>query len=233
LINADGGVNGVDWISIGGENNIMSIQFIDMIPGDRFKVEFAAGGQDPLEIQIGTTGAYYIEFEEAARQVLINRNSRQGQVTYSYYGTSLHHFDTYRYIRMDDIPITQLTHWTEGKDIREFYELEDIKHKITKYYFLNFTKRYDAPANSDFKFWIDGREIDISETDDYQLIKPEHIPEIKLGSGVCLDISIQRREIEYDVEQTDTDVKTAKDAYLKVHNELMNYIKLNEEDNIN
>ena len=233
LINSTGGVNGYDWISIGGENNIMSIQFIDMIPGDRFKVEFAAGGQEPLEIQIGTTGAYYIEFEEAARQVFINRNSRQGQVTYSYYGISLHHFDTYRYIRMDDIPITQLTRQTEGKDIREYYNLEDIKHKITKYYFLNFTKCYGAPANSDFKFWIDGREIDISETDDYQLIKPEHIPEIKLGGGVCLDISIQRREIEYDVEQTDTDVKAAKDAYLKAHNELMNYIKLNEEDNIN
>ena len=79
----------------------MSIQFIDMIPGDRFKVEFAAGGQEPLEIQIGTTGAYYIEFDEAPRQVFINRNSRQGQVTYSYYGTSLHHFDTYRYIRIN------------------------------------------------------------------------------------------------------------------------------------
>jgi hypothetical protein len=37
-------------LSIGGENNIMSIQFIDMIPGDRFRIEFAAGGQEPLEI---------------------------------------------------------------------------------------------------------------------------------------------------------------------------------------
>ena len=230
LINTTGGVDGDEWISIGGENNIMSIQFIDMIPGDRFKVEFAAGNQDPLEIQIGTTGAYYVEFEEAARQVLINRKSRQGQVTYSYYGTSLHHFDTYRYIRMDDIPIIQLTCSTNGKDIKEFYELEDIKHKITKYYFLNFTKCYNTPANADFKFQIDGREIDITETDDYQLIKPEHIPEIKLGSGVCLDISIQRREIEYDVEENDVDVKAAKETYLKTYNKLMNYIKLNKKD---
>ena len=232
LINADGGVNGVEWLSIGGENNIMSIQFIDMIPGDRFKVEFAAGGQDPLEIQIGTTGAYYIEFEEAARQVSINKRSRQGQVTYSYYGTSLHHFDTYRYIKMDDIPIVQLTEATGNQDIREYYGLEDIKHRITKYYFLNFTKQYNAPANSSFKFWIDGKEIDISETDDFQLIKPEYIPEIRLGSGVCLDISIQRREIEYDVEENDADVKAAKDKYLMVHNKLMNYIKLNNKEKI-
>ena len=231
LINTEGGVNGAEWLSIGGENNIMSIQFIDIIPGDRFKVEFAAGGQEPLEIQIGTTGAYYIEFDEAPRQVLINRKSRQGQVTYSYYGTSLHHFDTYRYIKMDDIPITQLTEATGNQDIREYYELEDIKHRITKYYFLNFTKKYSAPpVDSNFKFWIDGKEIDISETDDFQLIKPEHIPEIRLGSGVCLDISIQRREIEYDVEENDADVKAAKDEYLVTHNKVMNYIKLNNKE---
>ena len=215
-------------LSIGGENNIMSIQFIDMIPGDRFRVEFVAGGQEPLEIQIGTTGAYYIEFDEAPRQVFINTNSRQGQVTYSYYGTSLHHFDTYRYIKMDDIPIVQLTEATGNQDIREFYNLEDVKYRITKYYFLNFTKKYNAPINSDFKFWIDGKEIDISETDDFQLIKPEYIPEIRLGSGVCLDISIQRREIEYDVEENNIDVKTEKDAYLIAHNNLMNYIKTND-----
>lgn len=238
LINANGGINGNKWISIGGENNIMSIQFIDMIPGDSFRVEFAAGGQDPLEIQIGTTGAYYIEFDEAARQVFIDRKSRQGQVTYSYYGTSLHHFDTYRYIKMDDIPIVQLTEATENQDIREYYGLEDIKHRITKYYFLNFTKQYNAPVDSNFKFWIDEKEIDISETDDFQLIKPEYIPEIRLGSGVCLDISIQRREIEYDVEENDADVKAAKEIYLEAYNEVQDWIKYicynnNNEININ
>ena len=92
---------------------------------------------------------------------------------------------------------------------------------------MNFTKKYNASADSSFKFWIDGKEIDISETDDFQLIKPEHIPEIKLGTGVCLDISIQRREIEYDVEENDADVKAAKDEYLMAHNKLMNYIKTN------
>ena len=239
LINAqpNGYNTKTDWISIGGENNIMSIQFIDMIPGDRFRVEFAAGGQEPLEIQIGTTGAYYIEFDEAPRKVLVSKNSRQGQVTYSYYGTSLHHFDTYRYIKMDDIPIVQLTDATGNQDIKEFYSLEDIKHRITKYYFLNFTKKYNASADSNFKFWIDGKEIDIRETDDFQLIKPEHIPEIRLGSGVCLDVSIQRREIEYDVEENDADVKVAKSEYLAAHNEVQNMIKYicnnNEDVNIN
>lgn len=214
-------------LSIGGENNIKSIQFIDMMPGDRFEILFSAPETEPLSIQIGATGAYYMEFDECPQYVKISSNSLQGQVTYSYYGTNLHHFDTYRYIKMDDIPIVQLTEATGNQDIREFYKLEDVKHKITKYYFLNFTKCYDAPANSDFKIWIDRKEIDISETDDFQLIKPEHVPEIRLGTGVCLDISIQRREIEYDVEEMNRDVKTAKQNYIKADNKVWNYIKYN------
>ena len=232
LINANGGVNAEPWLSIGGENNIMSIQCIDMIPGDSIKIQYAAPDNDERLIQIGTTGAYYIEFSEAPRQVQISSLSRQGQITYSYYGTSLHHFDTYRRINMDDIPVIQLLgkKTTKDIDIREAFELEDIKHRITKYYFLNFTKDFSEGSGTEYKFWIDGKEIDITETDDYQLIKPEHIPEIKLGSGVCLDISIQRREIEYDVEENDVDVKAAKETYLKTYNKLMNYIKLNKKD---
>jgi hypothetical protein len=94
-------------------------------------------------IQIGTTGAYYAEFDEAAQKISISRLSTRGQITYSYYGTNLHHFDTYRRINMDDIPIVQLREYTNNKDIREYFNLEDIKHRITKYYFLNFTKDYE------------------------------------------------------------------------------------------
>lgn len=230
LINANGGVNAEPWLSIGGENNIMSIQCIDMIPGDSIKIQYAAPDNDERLIQIGTTGAYYIEFSEAPRQVQISSLSRQGQITYSYYGTSLHHFDTYRRINMDDIPVIQLLgkKTTKDIDIREAFELEDIKHRITKYYFLNFTKDFSEGSGTEYKFWIDGKEIDISETDDFQLIKPEHIPEIRLGSGVCLDISIQRREIEYDVEENDANVKAAKDEYLQYSNLIQNYIKYNQ-----
>ena len=228
LINANGGVNAEPWLSIGGENNIMSIQCIDMIPGDSIKIQYAAPDNDERLIQIGTTGAYYIEFSEAPRQVQISSLSRQGQITYSYYGTSLHHFDTYRRINMDDIPIVQLLgkKTTKDMDIREaFDELEDIKHRITKYYFLNFTKDFSEGSGTEYKLWIDGKEIDITETTDYQLIKPEHIPEVRIGNGICLDISIQRREIEYDVEETDKDVKAAKELYLTKYNEVQNLIK--------
>jgi hypothetical protein len=91
---------------------------------------------------------------------------------------------------MDDIPVRQLRGGSNGKDIREAFGLEDIKYRITKYYFLNFTKDYAANANASYKFWIDGQEFDITETTDYQLVKPENIPEIILGDGICLDVSV-------------------------------------------
>ena len=229
LINANGGVNAEPWLSIGGENNIMSIQCIDMIPGDSIKIQYAAPDNDERLIQIGTTGAYYIEFSEAPRQVQISSLSRQGQITYSYYGTSLHHFDTYRRINMDDIPVVQLLgkKTTKDMDVRKALELEDIKHRITKYYFLNFTKDFSEGSGTEYKFWIDGKEIDITETTDYQLIKPEHIPEVRIGNGICLDISIQRREIEYDVEESDSEVKAAKEQYLKDYILIQNLIRYN------
>lgn len=233
LINANGGVNAVPWLSIGGENNIMSIQCLDMVPGDNIKISYGAPKYEEHTIQIGTTGAYYVEFSEAPRQVQISSLSRQGQITYSYYGTSLHHFDTYRSINMDDIPVIQLLGKKTDKDIdiREAFKLEDIKHRITKYYFLNFTKDFSEGAGTEYKIWIDGKEIDITETTDYQLIKPEHIPEVRIGNGICLDISIQRREIEYDVEESDADVKAAKDEYLLAHTQVINTIKFNEFEN--
>lgn len=233
LINANGGINAVPWLSIGGENNIMSIQCLDMIPGDSIKISYGAPKYEERTIQIGTTGAYYVEFSEAPRQVQISSLSRQGQITYSYYGTSLHHFDTYRRINMDDIPVIQLLGKKADKniDIREVFGLEDVKHRITKYYFLNFTKDFSEGSGTEYKFWIDRKEFDITETTDYQLIKPEHIPEIKIGNGICLDISIQRREIEYDVEESDEDVKAAKEEYILAHTQVINTIKFNEFEN--
>lgn len=233
LINANGGINTAPWLSIGNENNIMSIQCLDMVPGDSIKILYAAPDNNERIIQIGTTGAYYVEFSEAPQQVQISSLSRQGQITYSYYGTNLHHFDTYRRINMDDIPVIQLLGKKTNKDtdIRKAFELEDIKHKITKYYFLNFTKDFSEGSGTEYKFWIDGKEIDITETTDYQLIKPEYIPEIKLGNGICLDISIQRREIEYDVEENDKEVKAAKEAYMIARQEVEDIIKYLCRDN--
>ena len=216
------------WLSIGMENNIKSIQCLDMVPGDSIKIVFEDSKEERI-IQIGMTGAYYTEFDISPQKILISNLSRQGQITYSYYATNLNHFDTYRAIKMADIPLIQLhgDNKTRNEDIRSAFGLEDIKYRVTKYYFLNFSKKYGAAENSEFKFWIDGREIDISQTNDFQLIKPDFIPDIRLGSGVTLDASIQRREIEYDVELTVSKVKTAKNNYIRAKGDVEMLIKGN------
>jgi hypothetical protein len=48
-----------------------------MIPGDKIWITYPApDNKEPVEIQIGTTGAYYIEFSESPDNVEISRLSR-------------------------------------------------------------------------------------------------------------------------------------------------------------
>lgn len=235
LINSGKGVEN-NFISIGSENNIMSVQFQDMIPGDMIKIKHAAPDNEEHLIQIGATGAYYVEFNEAPQQVSISALSQQGQVTYSYYGTSLHHFDTYRKILMSDIPIMQLNGPTT-LDILEEFNLEDLKYKITEYYFLNFSKINNLDPKDESltkegrknKFWIDDKEFDITLDLNYQIVKPGYLPKIVLGDNIRLDISLQRREIEYDIEETDAIVANAKTEYIKAQNKLLNWIRYNSD----
>ena len=224
-----------EYISIGGENNIMSVQFTDMVPGDYIQIEFGAPGNEVHNFQIGVTGAYYVEFSKAPLRVSVSKTCNQGQVTFSYYGTSLHHFDTYRQILMSDVPIIQI----DGKVTEDILnKFENVKYKITEYYFLNFSKKVNLEpkpnsitelSNSDNKFWIDDKEFDITLDSNYQLIKPGYIPKITLGDNIRLDISLQRREIVYDIEATDDLVVQAKNAYIVAQNKLLNWIRFNIE----
>ena len=262
-------------LSIGGEYNIQTLQCLDMMPGDKITIEFSDGSR---VIQIGTTGAFYIKFDECPNRVTIPRNLKQGQITYGYYGTSMHHFDTYREIAINNLPVVQLIGESQG-DIAE--QFVDIKNILIEYSFVNFTKRpvvdviykdnayyingerytsgdaslkdmsdvciyringgdkyYDGrngigfgnPIEYSCKIYVDGREMDLSETDDYQLTWLDHIPEIKTSTGILTDISIQRREIVYDVECQDGGspvVYSLKRDYLNAVDALRNYIRYN------
>ena len=277
-IKENGGYSNTDTsspVSIGGEYNIQTLQCLDMMPGDKITIEFSDGSR---VIQIGTTGAFYIKFDECPNRVTIPRNLKQGQITYGYYGTSMHHFDTYREIAINNLPVVQII-GASDTDLAERFV--DIKNILIEYSFVNFTKRpvidviyknntyyingepyysghsslkdlsevcvyringgeryYDgrngvgfgSPIEYSCKIYIDGREIDLSETDDYQLMWPDHIPEIKTSSGILTDISIQRREIVYDVECQDGGSPTVyalKRQYLNALNELSNYMRYN------
>lgn len=257
--------------------NIYSIQCLDMTPGDYIELnKNVAGTNEKLNIHIGVTGAYFAEFNEPYDSISFaldnqGRPRGQGQITYSYYGENLNHFDTYQEIKLSDLPVKQFI--GEYKD-DILNELEDLKYKVTEYYFLNFTKRpvielttdsngnyyyqgrqltdkeiedpddlaiykiseiyYDgrgekigepaaavAYAN---KVYVDGKEIDLTDTNDFQLIKPDYIPKITMTSGIVADISIQRREIVYDVENKDNTTKIAKNEYLRALQDVKDWI---------
>lgn len=265
--------------------NIHSIQCLDMTPGDYIELnKNVAGANEKLIIQIGVTGAYFAEFSEPYDSISFSLDNQgaprgQGQITFSYYGENLNHFDTYQQIKMSDLPVKQFI-GEYKEDILN--ELEDLKYKVTEYYFLNFTKRpvieltkqgdnyyyqgrqltneeiedpddlviykigetyYDgrgkkigAPAaavNYQNKIYIDDKEIDLTETNDFQLIKPDYIPKITMTSGIVADISIQRREIVYDVENKDNITKVAKDNYLKALQAVKDWITFEDPVSVN
>lgn len=245
------------WLSIGSPNNIQSIQCLGMLPGDRIYVRYndTSDTVGIPDIQIGVTGAYYTTFDVSPMSIEIMNTCRQGQITIGYYGTSLNHFDTYRKINMSDLPIKQFI-GEHTSDILE--DMQDIKYRVTKYNFTNFVKRplktvsgfdemisdlfiyildgkyYDGTSkniidNYQCKFYIDDKEIDLTETINFQLNNFLTIPKITLGNGVTLDISVQRREIEYDVEQTNQEVIDARNSYISALEKVQELITQKEE----
>lgn len=256
--------NTSNWVSIGSERNIQSIQCLDMAPGDKIRIKFANDYTDENEynIQIGVTGAYYAEFADSPDSIEVIGTAKQGQITFSYYGTSLHHFDTYTAINMSDYPVKQFIGDSNGDILSQ---MQDIKYKVTKYNFLNFVKRPVEPLieenteaaklrmtnelaiyylndkeywdgktkekidNYQCKCYVDGQEIDLTEIINYQLANLETLPEIVLTNGVALDISVQRREIVYDVESSDYDTIVAKQKYVDKLDSIREKIKPSED----
>lgn len=230
-------------ISIGSENNIYTIQCLDMAPGDKIHIYYKNGLEiDKKDIQVGITGAYYLKFDEPPIKVTFNRTSHQGQITYSYYSSNIQNFNSYKAINMSDFPVKQFIGSTNGKDVKEL--IEDVKYRVTKYNFLNFFKRpveiayglneminplvvykigesyYDGATrkilkNYQCKFWVDDKEVDLTETGHLYLSEFDKLPKIILGEGVALDASIQRREIIYDIEESDKNLIELKQKNLE------------------
>jgi hypothetical protein len=113
----------------------ITIRFEGFAPGDKFNV-------DGEEIVIGITGAYLIDHVAPIHSVKIIELSdiglQQGTIVYSYYGKQASKFDTVSDIQVADLPLEQY-YGTEG-NILNLYN-DNFKYKITKIYFLRFTKR--------------------------------------------------------------------------------------------
>ena len=200
------------------QDSIYSIDCEDMLPGDKIKIQYNAAGTT-TEIQIGATGCYHIDFNTPPKAISISSQTLQGQITYKYYDAGFNYFDTYKSIESDDIPVLQLRQGEgKGKEFCEYFtELNDIKHQITKYYFLNFTKSdlkdevelerlvkegelTEQEKRDYYKFWLNDEEFFVTDGGGYRIENLDYIPKIEVGKGVCLDASIQRRLIEYEAE---------------------------------
>lgn len=62
-------------------------------------------------------------------------------------------------------------------------------------------------------FYIDGNRIDLTETEYYELVKPENITSLIMEDGLILDCAYQTKEFVYSLESTNAAVKEAKDNY--------------------
>lgn len=148
------------WIKI-NRYTANSLQCLDMVPDTQIRLTFADAPKDPLIINIGVTGAYFTNLERDIEKIEINnkifKTSLQGQITYSFYGTTFNHFDTYKKIKINDIPLMQMI----GEQRNDKGELVDVKTKltdvrniVTNFNLLHFIKRDIIPiykyANNTF-----------------------------------------------------------------------------------
>ena len=253
-----------------------SIQCRDMLPGDI--IEF---GDAPLgsgfntTVVIGNTGAYMANFSKPVQNIGLQGNpiGRTGSISYSYYGSTFNQFNTYEQISINDIPIKQYY-----GEVDIFEDIEDLKHRITGFYLLHFSKRevktvysgqyvinearlvyedkeltkpvtynplylykimdlsggykyadgrlalknkFIEPKDYKNKVIINGdRDIDITETNDFELREPSGITSIQVTNGVISDVAVQRKEIKYTLENTDQRVISARQNYINALNNL-------------
>ena len=139
------------WIKI-NRYTANSLQCLDMVPDTQIRLTFADAPKDPLVINIGVTGAYFTNLERDIEKIEVNnkifKTSLQGQITYGFYGTTFNHFDTYKKIKINDIPLMQMI----GEQRNDKGELVDVKTKltdvrniVTNFNLLHFIKRDIIP----------------------------------------------------------------------------------------
>lgn len=158
------------WIKL-NRYTAVSLQCLDMVPGTKIRIYYE-NQINPIEIEIGITGAYYSNLETNISKIEINtdifKTSLQGQITYGFYGQTFNHFDTYEKFDINDIPLIQFigekrNDKNELMGIKE--QLTDIRNKITNFNLLHFLKREVVPV---YKFT--SHTDDVTETEYYTVV---------------------------------------------------------------
>ena len=154
------------------------------------------------------------------------------------------HIIKFNYLRFSKRPVYNLY----TKDKSTLYWDRDCKQKVDK---LEFTFVYEVTLlNNNSIYYLDGRyplvpinsygnkiilngnEIDITETEGYDLMDLTEVTELKIDLGVALDCSYQLKEITYTIERTNTELRRMKSNYDTNYNNLLRLLNWNEEDGV-
>lgn len=125
------------------------LKISDAVPGTKIGIGRKYVGtkaQSKLEIVIGVTGSYEVNFEEPEKYlyILSPSNKMPGQVTYGIYTTTTNKFDTIDKISIYDVSLLQ----TFGPSENILKEYRDLKHEISRLYFARFSSLEVEPVAS-------------------------------------------------------------------------------------
>lgn len=108
-----------------------SVFFVDMRPGDMVYI-------NGKSIVIGATGSYFVNSGEIIESIQIPANILYtGHVTYSFQDTAKNTFDAIESVSIKDIAAHQFI----GSYDNILDSIEDIKTKVSNFYYLDFQKR--------------------------------------------------------------------------------------------
>lgn len=263
-------------------------RFEGLLPGTVLELVLANG--KTLEIQIGTTGAYYADFGVGISSIKIkNGSSLNGQMTYSYYTTTSNIFSTILDVQVNEIPVRQFIgehdvfqeilyvenneDWVSNNKVKliEFYNIYAEKryiHKLTQEQYNNrlksddfdpfylyaignwvpkgtqgeqayptvypyrdeefivekyidgFNKKEFKPLEYDPKIYINGAEVSLFKIDNFEMVYPGKLTDLKCGNGAILTCAYQTMIIDYSIEDNDgyPEVREARLAYEEILN---------------
>ena len=197
-----------------------ALKFEGMVPGEKIYIDdgIVRNSSSPIKttgftITIGATGQYELELDsniEITEVVLKSDHldsirRHQGTLTYAYDITTFNKFDTIRQMEIIDIPAQQFF----GPQVDNLYDdINNIKINLQKIYYIHaillpMKEEEEEQSNSwsprDTALYLDGKEIDLTETKDYLLLAPD-IKQIQFGKRVMLEMGYQISQSTYGVE---------------------------------
>lgn len=218
------------WIKV-NRYTAVSLQCLDMVPGTKIKIYYE-NQIDPIEIEIGITGAYYSNLETNISKIEVDtgifKTSLQGQITYGFYGQTFNQFDTYEKFDINDIPLIQFIgekRNNENKLMGIKEQLTDIRNVITTFNLLHFLKREVVPV---YKFT--SRTDDVNKTEYYTVVNIHNADIDYKNFTTNINLADWQEVNDPKLEQIKIlyETKDGKDVLVQTEENLENYRWINQ-----